>query len=156
MTVRVLVTMLAVAALAVGTTHAEIYRWTDEAGQVHYSDNPPDKLRTSKIKIHVQSITGPATVTAVDGLPRTAPARGAKGKIKLYSATWCGYCKRAKAYLAGRGIGYEEMDVETSDQGRREFAALGGHGVPVILVGSQRMDGYDQAELAALLQAAGY
>jgi hypothetical protein len=30
---------------------------------------------------------------------------------------------------------YEEVDVEASEQGRREFTQFGGRGVPVILVG---------------------
>jgi len=156
MTARILATMLAVAALATGLVHAEIFRWTDEAGRVHYSDSPPDKGKTSKVKIRVQSITGPATVTAANTAPRPAPASGVKDKVKLYTTTWCGYCKRAKAYLVQRGIGYDEVDVEASDQGRREFASLGGRGVPVILVGAQRMDGFDQAGLAGMLQTAGY
>ena len=106
------------------------------------------------MKIRVQSITGPATVTAAGTSSR--PASAAKDKVKVYTTTWCGYCKRAKVYLAQRGIGYDEVDVEASDQGRREFASLGGRGVPVILVGPQRMDGYDQAGLAGMLTAAGY
>jgi glutaredoxin len=152
---RILATLLAIAALAAGLAHAEIFRWTDQAGRVHYSDNPPDQGKTSKVKIRVQSITGPATVTATNA-PRQAPTSGMKDKVKLYTTAWCGYCKRAKAYLAQRGIGYDEVDVEASDQGRREFASLGGRGVPVILVGAQRMDGFDQAGLAGMLQTAGY
>jgi hypothetical protein len=46
--------------------------------------------------------------------------------------------------------------VEASDSARREFASLGGRGVPVILVGSQRMDGYNAGRLEAMLQSAGY
>ena len=148
--------ILAVATLASGSAVAEIFRWTDAQGHPHYSDNPPAESKTSKVKIHVQSISGPATVTTLDKAPGAALSVGVKEKIKLYTTTWCGYCKRAKAYLALRGIGYEELDAESSEQGKREFAALGGRGVPVILVGRQRMNGYGEARLAVMLEAAGY
>jgi glutaredoxin len=99
----------------------------------------------------VNSISGPAVVSAVKGGP---PA--AKERVRIYTTAWCGYCKKAKAQLAARGVAFDEVDVETSDSGHREYKALGGRGVPVILVGSQRMDGYDAGRLDAMLRNAGY
>ena len=95
------------------------------------------------------------------GLAATAGAEAPRGldpdrHVRLYSATWCGYCKRARAYLESRHIPYEDLDVETTERGRRQFAQLGGRGVPIILVGRQRMDGYEQAELARMLATAGW
>jgi glutaredoxin len=69
---------------------------------------------------------------------------------------WCGYCKRAKAHLAARGVPYDEVDVEATQRGQNEFTQLGGRGVPIILVGSQRMDGFDANGLDAMLAAAGW
>lgn len=34
-------------------------------------------------------------------------------KLKFYSATWCGDCRRAKEYLREKNISYEEIDIET-------------------------------------------
>jgi len=130
---------------------AGVYKWTDAQGRVHYSDSPPPDQKAAQVKIKVNSITGPAVVSAIN-----AAAPAAKERVRLYSTAWCGYCKKAKAQLAARRVPFDEIDVETSDSGRREFASLGGRGVPVILVGGQRMDGFDAAGLDAMLQAAGY
>jgi glutaredoxin len=126
---------------------AEIYKWTDEQGKIHYSDSPPPETKAQQVNVKINSISGPAVVSTIRG---TSPAQ-AKDKVRIYTAVWCGYCKKAKAHLASKGVPYDELDVETSEQGRGEFIKLGGRGVPVILVGNQRMNGFDAAALDAML-----
>jgi glutaredoxin len=60
----------------------------------------------------------------------------------MYSASWCGVCKKAKRYFEENGITYTEYDVEKSAKGEAEFKRLGAKGVPVILVGNRRMNGF--------------
>lgn len=129
---------------------AEIYRWTDAQGKVHYSDSPPPEAQAKQVKIRINSIEGPAVVSTLKDAPK------AKDKVRMFTTVWCGYCKKAKAHLAGKRVPFEEIDVETSDRGRSEYAQLGGRGVPIILVGAQRMDGFDAQGLDAMLAAAGY
>jgi glutaredoxin len=143
--------LLALLALPLAAT-AEIYRWTDAQGKVHYSDSPPPEAKAKQVKIRINSIDGPAVVSTL----KDAPAAKAKDKVRIFTAAWCGYCKKAKAYLAGKRVPFQEVDVEASERGRSEYAQLGGRGVPVILVGSQRMDGFDAAALDGMLSAAGY
>jgi glutaredoxin len=140
--------------LACVSASAEIYRWTDAHGRVHYSDKPPPDRAAKQVRIKVPSITGPAVVTPAR--PGAVSQAAARQPVKIFTTAWCGYCKKAKAHLAARGVPYREIDVETSDSGQREYAELRGRGVPVILVGSQRMDGFDAQGLDAMLTAAGY
>ena len=49
---------------------------------------------------------------------------------------------KAKHYFKSKGIRFTEFDVEKSAKGKREFNKLGGGGVPIILVGSRRMNGF--------------
>ena len=70
----------------------------------------------------------------------------------MYSAKWCPYCKKAKAYFTARGLRYEEIDIEASDGARREYKELGGKGVPLIFVGRKRMQGFSEAAMDALLK----
>jgi glutaredoxin len=142
--------------LIVPAAGADIYRWTDADGRIHYSDKPPADRKAKQVKIPVQSITGPATVSAAQAQAPAGAAVGARTPVQIFTTAWCGYCRKAKAQLAARGVPYREVDVEGSDSGRREFASLRGRGVPVILVGSQRMDGYDATRLDAMLGQAGY
>ncbi len=37
--------------LAAGPSQAEFYKWTDESGQVHYTQTPPPKQQAEKIKV---------------------------------------------------------------------------------------------------------
>ena len=151
---QVLAASLAVLILLPFTLFADMYKWIDENGNVHYTDSPPPGKKAKKLDLKINSITGPGVVSTIGKQSPQSPAAGT-AKVKLYTTTWCGYCKRAKAYLQARGTSFQEIDVETSAQGQREFQALGGRGVPVILVGNQRMDGYSEGTLAGMLKQAG-
>jgi glutaredoxin len=143
---------LSAAALIALPAFAQLYRWTDDKGVIHYSDKAPDKRDAKAVEIRINSYSGPATVSTTD-----APAAGAaKAQVKMLATSWCGYCARARAYLNSRGIPFEELDVEKSAQGKQEYRALKGRGVPIILVGNQRMNGYDQGRLEAMLRAGGH
>ena len=71
----------------------------------------------------------------------------------MYSASWCGVCKRAKAYFDDQGIVYDELDVEKDAQGKQDYARLGSRGVPIILVGGRRMDGFNITRFQQLYSA---
>ncbi len=60
----------------------------------------------------------------------------------MYSTAWCATCKRAKRYFEKNGIPYVEYDIETSAEGRSDYMRLGGRGVPIILVGDRRLNGF--------------
>ncbi|MEO8005212.1 MAG: glutaredoxin family protein [Betaproteobacteria bacterium] len=147
-----LVSMLLVAA---GLAVADMYKWVDESGKTHYTDSPPPGKKAQKLDLKINSIAGPPVVSAFTGGAASTSNSAAAAKVKVYGATWCGYCKRAKAYLQARRTPFEDIDVERSAQGQSEFLALGGRGVPVILVGDQRMDGYRQETLEGMLKHAG-
>jgi mycoredoxin len=36
------------------------------------------------------------------------------GSITMFSTTWCGYCARLKSQLDKAGIGYTEINIETT------------------------------------------
>jgi glutaredoxin len=100
---------------------AEVYRWTDSTGKVHYIDKP------------------------------TADAAG----LTMYATSWCGYCRRARAYLAEKGIAYREVDIEASEANRREFKAYGGSGVPLFVAGEARLRGFNPSSMEQFLAKTG-
>jgi len=68
----------------------------------------------------------------------------------LYSAVWCGYCKLAKAWLGSKNIAYQLIDIDTKE-GMASFAqAGGGKGVPLLLAGSQRVQGFSASAYDAV------
>jgi glutaredoxin len=130
---------------------AQLYKWTDDQGRVQYSDKAPDK-GGKKVDVKINSYSGAPLVSGA-GKP---VADGTRGSVKLYTTTWCGYCAKARAHLKSKGVPYEDLDVEKSAQGKHEFAALKGRSVPVILIGNQRMDGFDPSRMDAMLKTAGH
>jgi len=41
---------------------------------------------------------------------------GATQTVKMFTTTWCGYCKGTKRYLDSKGITYEEIDIEQNPE----------------------------------------
>ncbi len=72
-------------------------------------------------------------------------------KVVMYTTSRCPACKAAKQYFAQKGVSYDEIDVETSRSGYEEFRKLGGQGVPLIMVGDKRLEGFNPAALDATL-----
>ncbi|HEY2394855.1 MAG TPA: glutaredoxin family protein [Rudaea sp.] len=84
----------------------------------------------------------PRLSSRVDSAPAAAePAIPPPPPATLYSAMWCGYCRRAKAYLADHGIAYLNVDIDTDD-GRAAFANVGSGGIPLLMSGKKRVRGF--------------
>ena len=79
----------------------------------------------------------------------------AAGPVTLYSTAWCRYCTKTRRFLNRNQIPFTEIDVEKSEQGRLEFSALGGRGVPVVRVGERILHGYDPGGLRRALELTG-
>jgi glutaredoxin len=62
--------------------------------------------------------------------------------VVLYTTSWCPACKSAKAYLAQKGISYQEKDVEKSREAAEEFHRRGGGGVPMVVINGRQMTGF--------------
>lgn len=132
---------------APGPAQAEIYKWTDAQGVTHFSDQPPaggtaEQIRLPATQDRASPAVRPDAVSAP--LPAAAPDRPAAKRVVMYGAAWCGYCKRARRYFNAHGVAYSEYDVEKDAAARREFERLGGHGVPLILVGEARLQGFSE------------
>lgn len=81
-----------------------------------------------------------------------APARAeATPPVVMYATAWCQYCAQAREYFARSGIAYIEHDVEKSASANAEFRRLGGRGVPLIVVGREKMNGFSEQGFEDLL-----
>ncbi|MBI3897597.1 MAG: glutaredoxin family protein [Gammaproteobacteria bacterium] len=129
----------------VSVADAGVYKWKDPAGRTHFSDNPPVEANAESVKI--RTFSGAAEVAGVD------PGDVGAGQVVMLSTTWCGVCKRARAWLSQKGIPFTEHDVEKSEVGMAEYRRLNGTGVPIILVGKQRMNGFSADALEQMLKA---
>lgn len=120
-----------------------ISKWKDANGRVHFGDSPPAGVSAEQLTVKPNVYEHPA----ID--PRTVPAPPAR-TVVMYSTVRCGYCRKARAYFKANGIVYTDYDVETSNKGRQDYQRMGARGVPVILVGDQRMNGFSESAFASL------
>ena len=63
--------------------------------------------------------------------------------VTLYAASWCPHCQLARAYLARVRIKFDEIDID-SPSGKLAFAAVGGGGVPLLVVNGEQLRGYTE------------
>ena len=121
--------------------HAEVYKWVDENGRVHFSDNKPEDKQVQAVDVRpiVNSYTAPK-ITFMPKLLTPEPVRAKQ--VVMYSASWCGVCKTAREYFQDNKIKFKEYDIETTEKGEKDFEKLNSRGVPIILVGRQRLDGF--------------
>lgn len=66
----------------------------------------------------------------------------ASAEVVLYATAWCSYCRKTREFLKAKGIKFREYDIEKSQEGRRQHTALGGGGVPVLVVNGKVVRGY--------------
>lgn len=80
--------------------------------------------------------------------------------VTLYTATYCGYCKRALQLLDAKGVTYTNIDVTENQALRQEMQMKSGRTtVPQIFINGQPIGGCDDlhaleasGELDKLLQ----
>jgi glutaredoxin len=138
---------------------AEIYRWTDSDGSVHFSDEKPANPNQAVEQVQLGPVNTYAAPPQVysNNTPKPASRQpAASNDVVIYTTQRCSVCQQAKQYMNAKGVDYVERDVETSAEARRQFAAYGGKGVPLILVGNERMLGFSPEHFDHLLRQAGH
>jgi len=64
-------------------------------------------------------------------------------QVTMYSTSWCGYCRKARETFTRQGISFKELDIEKDADAKQAYDALGGRGVPLILIDGEKMTGFD-------------
>ncbi|HET6655245.1 MAG TPA: glutaredoxin 3 [Gammaproteobacteria bacterium] len=66
-------------------------------------------------------------------------------EITIYTTSWCGFCRRAKALLEKKGAEYREIDVERTAGAREEMQERSGRRtVPQIFIDDAPIGGCDE------------
>ena len=72
--------------------------------------------------------------------------------VSIYTTETCGYCKMAKEFFQKNNIQYQEFNVGTDLEKRKEMIEKSGQmGVPVIVVGDDMIVGFNKPKLEGLL-----
>jgi glutaredoxin len=131
---------------------AQVYKWTDAQGTVHYTDTPPPQQRASQLK-------PPSPGDAGQGALPYELARAVKASpVTLYTTTRpaCAGCDQGRALLRARGIPYTEKTVDT-DEDKEQLRQLSGKlELPLLVVGRRKLTGFHDAAWQSALSAAAY
>lgn len=72
--------------------------------------------------------------------------------VKMYTTSWCTYCKMAKEFFKANNVPVEEVDVEGDMRAQEEMIHKSGQlGVPVIDVNGQIFVGFDRRGISKAL-----
>jgi glutaredoxin len=130
---------------------AQLYQWKDAQGRMVYSDQaPPTSVRNAEQKNF--------TVSFIEGGEgyATKVARE-KHPITLYTSACGAPCDQARQLLIARGVPFSSKDLQASEEARNEVQKLTGKlNVPVLLVGSDKIEGFEAGQWQAALDRAGY
>ena len=73
-------------------------------------------------------------------------------KVTVYSTPTCPYCKRVKDYLTQKGVSFSDYNVAEDREKAKEMIDKSKQmGVPVIIIDSDVVVGFNQAKLDSLL-----
>jgi glutaredoxin len=132
--------------LQTGSAWAEIYKWTDSNGKTHYSDAAPAEQAAESITLdNINTFEDVSISDAPEWQGFYKPEIKPRVKnVVMFSTERCGYCKKARRYFNERGIVFTEKKIDSDKEAWNEYQQLNATGVPVILVGRKRMDGFSQ------------
>jgi len=69
-------------------------------------------------------------------------------KVRIYTTTWCHFCKQAKAFFEENNVKFEEINVEENEKAAEEIIKKSGQtGVPVIDIGGKIIVGFDKGAI---------
>lgn len=154
--------------IGVAAAEAEIYKYVDPQGNVHFQDHPPggaEKVRDLEVRKSSPprpKAAAPAPPAAA-GSPGRAAAAGSPGEaadapkgvidVELFGVSWCPWCRKAREFFQSRGVPYTYYDIEKDPVAAARKKELGSSkGVPFALVNGVRIQGYSpQGYTSALL-----
>lgn len=143
--------LMLVAALAVAPAGAELYKWVDADGNVHYTDTPPP---TSARKTERKKLTDKPSPSSI---PYSLQQAVKHFPVTLFTYDCGEGCTKAVALLAKRGIPHSVKDPNDSAIREELKKATGGDEVvPVLVVGRQALKGYKEDAWNTALDSAGY
>jgi glutaredoxin len=148
-----LLAALGLAALLFATiASAQLYRWVDKDGKVHYSDTPPPSSAGKSAQLR-----SGGNVTDSGALPYATQQAAKNYPVTIYTAENCKEaCADGRKLLQSRGIPFREVAI-TDEKTRDELKKVsGGEEVPDMTVGKSVTKGFGADVWHLALDAAGY
>lgn len=140
------------------STGAEIYKWVDEQGNVHFQDHPPQEAgRVKDIEVRESSPVRPQETTPAPSVAAGSQEQAVVGavpaeqkpvpmssiRVELYYVDWCRWCKKAREFFRSQGVQLTEYDIEKDSAAAARKKDLDPEkGVPFAIVNGVKINGY--------------
>lgn len=139
-------------ASGVGFAGGTTYKWVDEHGRVHYSDQPPPP---NAKKVEEKKIDDNTIETRE--LPYAVREAARKHPVTLYASACGEPCDKARELLKTRGVPFNEKNPEKPELSEELKKLTGALEIPVLQVGQSKvLKGFEQGQWHRELDAAGY
>lgn len=140
------------ACMLVAPAHAAMYKWVDAQGRVQYTDTPPPP---NAKKVEEQKIIQNTIQTG--GSPYAVQEAAKRNPVTLWMNDCGDLCNRAREFLAKRGVPHSVRNPSRlNEQDAWKKASGGDNSVPLLIIGSSNVKGFDEAQWNSALDAAGY
>ncbi len=139
------------AAASTSSGAAQLYQWKDAQGRMVFSDQPPPpNVKNAQQKSFKGSVIEGGESYATKSAREKSP-------ITLYASACGAPCDQARQLLSDRGVPYSSKDPQASPEAQADLKKLTGTlSVPVLVVGADRIDGFEAGQWQAALDRAGY
>ena len=149
------------------TIDGEVVRYTDLEGREHQlplakvdiegsAETTALKNGVPYVPVEVPARTEKASAGKKTTTPGRFPALGKDDRppVILYSTSWCGYCRKARALLKNLDVDFVEKDIEKDRTAAREMRAKSGGrgGVPVLDIGGEILHGYSDRRIRSMVK----
>ena len=140
--------LLVIAGAAVA--QSQVYKWKDAKGQLHYGDTPPPQ--------GAQALNVGARAPVDPSLPYELARAVRLHPVTLYTttATPCGACDQGRSLLRARGIPFTEKTVNNLNDQQEQRRQTGKDELPLLMVGSRQVAGFQAAGWREALDSASY
>ena len=138
--------------IACSDAAAQVYRWVDDQGRVHYTQTPPPPQAKGVQRKDFRG--GPAGNAE---LPYATQLAAKNYPVTLYTQPECGsLCDQARAVLVKRAVPFREVSVFGQKEIDEVKRLSGEESLPLLVVGTMFQAGYQEGLINSLLDTAGY
>ncbi|MCP4347959.1 MAG: hypothetical protein GY795_20845 [Desulfobacterales bacterium] len=75
-------------------------------------------------------------------------------EVVIYTTKQCGWCRKATGFFQKHDIDFVEYDIGES-KNKQQYDELGGRGTPLIYIGGNRIDGFNEKAVKMALRKVG-
>ncbi len=136
--------------IALPSQAAQLYRWVDDKGRVEWRDTPPPV--TAK-NVERRNVGGSVIETST--LPYSVQQAVKTFPVTLYTSNCGEGCDKARAHLVRRGVPFTQKNPQDDVDAYRKLTN-GGMQVPLLFIGAERFNGYEENAWDRALDTAGY